>query len=158
MAQRLFLSSTAEILTQLVANSGALTQFMFFRQFERQIRDLLQLDMFNVRTRFLHNMVIFGAAGLVQYPVDRNYGVGNYFDNTTVFMGRYIGRDIFVHGTLRLRYDENRASFGGIILEPDIGIEFNTPFVNIRWDFFPNHPENWWVSDHSITLSWSRSF
>jgi hypothetical protein len=157
MAQRMFLSSTADILTQLVGNSGALTQFMFFRQFERQIRDFLRLDMFNVRTRFFQNMV-FGAAGLGQDTVDRNYGVGNYFDNTTVFMGRYIGRDIFIHGTLRLRYDENRVSFGGLIFEPDIGIEFNTPFVNIRWDFFPSHPESWWANDHSITLSWSRSF
>jgi len=158
MAQRIFLTSSADILTQLVANSGTLTQFMFFRQVERQIRDMLRLDMFSVRTRLLHNMVIFGATGFGNDPVDRNYGVGNYFDNTTVSMGRYIGRDIFIHGTLRLRNDESRSSFGGLLFEPDIGIEFNTPYVNIRWDFFPSHFQNFWVNDHSITLSWSMSF
>jgi hypothetical protein len=131
---------------------------MFFRQFEKQVRDFFRLDMFSIRTRFLHHAVISGATGFGQDTVDRNYGVGNYFDNTTVFMGRYIGRDIFLHGMVRLRYDEYRAELGGLIFEPDIGIEFHTPFVNIRWDFFPYHPENWWVSDNSITLSWSKSF
>jgi hypothetical protein len=57
-----------------------------------------------------------------------------------------------------MRYDENSIVFGGLSIEPDIGIELQSPFINIRWDFFPYHPENWWVNDHSITLSWSKSF
>jgi hypothetical protein len=158
MAQRLFFTSTADILTQVVLSSDNLSQLMFFRQIERQIRDLLRLDMFSIRTRFFHHTIISGVSGLGQGDVDRNFSVGNYFDNTTFFMGRYIGRDIFLHGMLRIRYDETSTSFGGLIFEPDIGIEFLTPFINIRWDFFPYHPENWWVSDNSITLSWSKSY
>jgi hypothetical protein len=58
---------------------------------------------------------------------------------------------------LTMRYDETSDVFG-LRLEPDVGIEWQSPFVNIRWAFFPNHPENWWVNDNSITLSWSKSY
>jgi hypothetical protein len=154
MAQRFLLASTTDILTQVVANSDVFGQIVFVRQFEKQIRDILHLDMFSVRTRFLQNAVVSG----VMSPIDGSNRVGNYFDNTTVFIGKYIGQDMFVQGMLKMKYDENSNLFGGLVLEPDIGIELQSPFVNIRWDFFPNHPENWWVNDNSITLSWSKYF
>jgi len=158
MAQRFILASTTDILTQVVAGSDAFSQFVFVRQFERQIRNFLNLDMFNVRTRLLQNAVVTGVTGLGQSPVDRNNSVGNYFDNTTVFMGKYIGQDMFAQFMFTMRYDENNTAFGGIVVEPDIGIELQSPYFNIRWDFYPYHPENWWVNDTSITLSWSKSF
>jgi hypothetical protein len=145
--QRAFLSSTSDFLAQ----------FYVVRRLERQIRDFLQLDMFSVRTPVLQNAV-FRATGLQQDPVDRISGVGNYFDNTTVFLGKYIGADMFVQSMLSLRYDENQTSFGGLKFEPDIGVELQSPLFSIRWDFVPTHPENWYVNDNSITLTWSRSF
>ncbi|MCL2808736.1 MAG: translocation/assembly module TamB [Treponema sp.] len=155
---RFLISSSTEVLTQIIASSDTLSQFVFFRQIERQMRDFLGLDMFSVRTRFFQNVFMEGFSGFGQNPVDSNQGVGNYFDNTTVFIGKYIGRDMFIQGMLTMRYDENNTSFGGMVFEPDIGIELQSPFVNIRWDFFPYHPENWWVSGSSITLRWSMSF
>ena len=156
-AQRFLISSTTDIVTQIAASSDFFSQFVFLRQFERQAREFLRLDMFSLRTRFLQNALISGTSAL-QTPVDRNNRVGNYFDNTTVSIGRYIGQFMIVQGMLTLKYDESSIVFGGIRFEPDIGIELQSPFVNIRWDFFPSHPENWWVNDNSITLSWSKSF
>lgn len=160
---RFLINSTAEIITQVVATSDIFTQFVFFRQFERQVRNLLGLDMFTIRSRFLQNAFVTGATGGFAQTFEENEDirgnrVGNYFDNTTVFIGKYIGQDMFIQGMLRMKYDENSVYFGGLRLEPDIGIELQSPFVNIRWAFFPYHPENWWVNDNSITLSWSRSF
>jgi hypothetical protein len=156
--QRFILASTTDILTQVVASSDVFSQFVFIRQFERQVRNFLPLDMFNVRTRLIQNAVVTGAMGLGQDPVDRNNSVGNYFDNTTVYMGKYIGQDVFGQFMVTMRYDENDTTFGGIKFELDIGIELQSPYFNIRWDFFPYHPENLWVNDNSITLSWSKSF
>ena len=166
-AQRFLLTSTTDLLTQFVASSDVFSQFVFLRQFERQVRNFLHLDMFNVRTRLLQNAVVTGATRLGQTPVernssgqtpvDRNSSVGNYFDNTTVFIGKYIGQDMFIQGMLTMRYDENNAVFG-IRLEPDIGIELQSPYFNIRWDFTPYNPEKWSMSDNSITISWSKSF
>jgi len=113
--------------------------------------------MFSVRTKVVQNAVVsyFG-----QNQVEKNTNVGNYFDNTTVYLGKYIGQDMFVQSMVRMRYDENSMNMGGLRFEPDIGIEFNTPLFNIRWDFLPDsyNPENWGLKDNSITLIWSRSF
>ena len=159
-AQRLLIASTTDILTQVVATTDVFSQFAFMRRFERLVRDFFKLDMFSVRTKFLQNAIVTGASGFQQDPyiIGRSSRVGNYFDNTTVFIGKYIGQEMFVQGMATLRYDENSNVFGGLKLELDIGIELQSPFINIRWDFYPYHPENWWVSDNSITLSWSKSF
>jgi hypothetical protein len=156
--QRILLASSTEIMTHLFAGSEVFSQMMLSRQFERGLRNLLRVDMLSIRTRFFQNAIASGAAVMVDAPLDRYYRVGNYFNNTTVFIGKYLGQDMFIQGTLTLKYDENSLSFGGLRLEPDIGLELQSPFFNIRWDFYPYHPENWWVNDHSITLLWSKSF
>jgi hypothetical protein len=156
-----FISSTVDFLAQ----------FQVVRRFERSIRDFLLLDMFTIRTQLLQN-VLFGASGL-RNPVDRTAGVGNYFDNTTVFLGKYFSPDFFSQAMLSLRYDANRteARFspwelssgglplgGGMILEGEFGIEINGPLFNIRWNFLPLHPENLFIDDTSFTLLWNWSF
>jgi hypothetical protein len=145
--QRAFLSSTSDLLAQ----------FVLVRQLEQQIRSFTRLDMFSVRTQVIQN-AIFMATGLIQQPVDRIATVGNYFDNTTVFGGKYIGQDMFVQGMLSMRYDANRTSLGGLTFAPDFGVELQNPLFSIRWDFNPAHPENWFVNDNSITLTWNKTF
>ena len=158
-AQKFLISSTADVLTQLIGTSDVLSQFVFFRQFERQVRDVIGFDMFSVRTRFIQNLAVTGVTGLSgQAPVDRDIRVGNYFDNTSVFIGKYIGKHMFISYMGTLKYDQNSDLLGGIRFDQDIGIELDSPFVNIRWDLYPNNPQNWWVTDNSITLSWSMSF
>jgi hypothetical protein len=130
-------------------------QFLLIQQLERQIRTFMRLDMFSVRTQVVQNM-LFSASGMTSQPVDRTASVGNYFDNTTVLGGKYIGQDMFVSGMLSMRYDANKASM--VTVAPDIGVELQNPLFSIRWDFAPTHPENWYVNDNSITLMWSRSF
>jgi hypothetical protein len=144
--QRAFLSSTSDLLAQ----------FVLVRQLEQQIRSFTRLDMFSVRTQVIQN-AIFMATGLMQQPVDR-IAIGNYFDNTTVFGGKYIGQDMFVQGMLSMRYDANRTSFGGLTFAPDIGVELQNPLFSIRWDFNPAHPENWFANDNSITLTRTFTF
>jgi len=142
--QRAFFNSGSEIATNFIMGRQV-------SQIERQIRNFMRLDMFNVRTQIVQN-ALYRA---FQSPVDRTSGVGNYFDNTTVFGGKYIGQDMFVQGMLSMRYDANKDSF---VIAPDIGIEMQNPLFGIRWDFSPTHPENWYVNDNSITLTWSKSF
>jgi hypothetical protein len=144
--RRAFVNSTTDILAQ----------FGIIRRLERQIRDALWLDMFSIRTQVLQNAV-FQAAGL-QDPVDRISGVSNYFDNTTVFLGKYFGSDMFIQSMFSIRYDENKTTFGGLTLEPELGIEMRSPLFDIRLNMVPLHPENWFIDDLSFTLSWKRSF
>jgi hypothetical protein len=156
--QNAFLASSADILAQ--------TQVV--RHLERQVRNWLHLDMFSVRTQVLQNIILLSPIfqnqtqsedqALVQNRTERRNGIGNYFDNTTVFIGKYIGAAMFTQGMLSLRYDENKQSTGGLAFEFDIGIELRSPLFNIRWNFVPLHPESLYVEDISFTLTWRKSF
>ncbi|MDR1930347.1 MAG: translocation/assembly module TamB [Treponema sp.] len=131
------------------------TQFTVVRQAERQIRNILGLDMFSLRTQALQN-AIFQVLG-TQDPVEQNRSVlGNFFDNTAVFMGKYLGSDLFLHAMISLRYDEFRSENGGIRFEPDIGLDLRTPLMDIQWNFSPRARdlENLYVNNHSVSLVW----
>jgi hypothetical protein len=149
----------------LVSTSvDALTQFTVMRRLQRELRNFLGLDMLSLRTQVLQN-VVFQAAGINQVQgqegedaVERERRFGNYFDNTTVFIGKYIGSDIFVQSLFSFRYDENKQTWGGLRLEPDIGLEMQSPLFSIGVNLVPLHPENWFIEDISFSLTWRRSF
>jgi hypothetical protein len=154
------------IRSMVYASGDFLTQFYAVRRAERVVRDVLRLDMFSIRTQFLQNVLI--QAANLQDPVDTNGRVGNYFDNTTVFLGKYFGPDIFGQAMLSFRYDENRTTFGdisqggltlgaGVSLEADLGVELHGPLFDIQFNFAPRRLENMFVDDLSFTLLWKRS-
>jgi hypothetical protein len=142
-----FISSSVDLLAQ--------SQVM--RRIQGALRNFLHLDMFSVRTQFFQRAA-FSIMGLQEQPVDRFGWVGNYFDNTSVFVGKYIGSDMFAQLMLSLRYDEKKQSFGGYTFEPDFGIELRSPLGNIQWNLVPSHPENWYINDNSFSISWNFSF
>jgi hypothetical protein len=166
-----FVSDTAENQTELirdlaVSSSDFLAQFYLYRRAERLIRDFLRLDMFSARTQVLQNWLFYNTG--IQDPVDRIGGVGNYFDNTTVFLGKYFGPDVFGQAMFSFRYDENRTDVGllseeglslgsGVSLEADIGVEIQGPIFDFQLNFSPRHLENMFVNDLSITILWRRS-
>jgi translocation and assembly module TamB len=166
---RMLLSSTTDLAAQLIANTDFMSQFVFMRQFERQVRNTMKLDMFSLRTKFFQNAIVTGVSGLSQSSnqnaVDRNRNQTNsglyLVDNTSVFIGKYISKDMFIQSMFTLKYDENGPILGGLTPELDFGIELQSPFFNIRWDFYPDffpyHPENLPIGN-SITLIWSKSF
>jgi hypothetical protein len=141
----------------LASSADILAQFQVVRRIERSIRDFLRLDMFSVRTQVLQNYV-FQAVGLEKDPVDRIAAVGNYFDNTSVYVGKYIGADIFIQSMVSLRYDKTKTTMGGYTFEPDFSVELRSPLGTIRWNLVPTHPENWYISDNSFTISWNWVF
>jgi hypothetical protein len=133
-----------------------LSQFQMFRRWQGAARDFLRLDMLSFRTQVLQNAV-FQATGL-QDPIDRNNLVSNYFDNTSVFIGKYIGSDMFAQFMGSLRYDANKVDWGGYTFEPDFGIELQSPLGSFRWNLVPIHPETWYLSDCSFSWIWSMTF
>jgi hypothetical protein len=151
------------------ASGDFLTQFYAYRRLERLVRDLTRLDMFSIRTQAAQNWLI-QVMGLRE-PVDNNGGVSNYvmlFDNTTVFLGKYFGPDVFGQAMMSFRYDENRTTFGdisqdgftlggGVSLEADIGVELRGPLFDFQVNFAPRNLENMFVDDLSFTLLWKKS-
>jgi hypothetical protein len=134
----------------------ALTQFTVVRQVERRIRNVLGLDMFTVRIQVLQNALL---QAMNNDPKEQRHNtIGNYFDNTAVYMGKYIGSDLFVQAIIAMRYDQYRMENGGLRFEPDIGLDFRTPLMDIRWNLSPRHPEHLYVTDQSVSLVWRWLF
>jgi hypothetical protein len=143
----------------VLSTTDLLLQSRVIRRFEREVRNFFNLDMFSIRTQVLQNAVM-QITGMQKQPLDNRSQIGNYFDNTTVFFGKYIGSDMFLQTMLSVRYDPAKAdgSAGGLKIEPDIGIEWRGPLFNIQWNLVPQHPENLFVDDLSFTLNWKWSF
>jgi hypothetical protein len=140
----------------------SLAQFTVINRLQRQVRDYLGLDMLSMRTQLLQTVVVqaAGAAGnqLTGNTSDRPYRLGNYFDNTTVFVGKFIGTDLFGEAMLSFKYDENKIDWGGLVLEPELGFELRNPLFDIQFNMSLLHPENLFIDDISFSLIWRRSF
>jgi hypothetical protein len=136
----------------------SLAQFTVIRRLQREVRNFLGLDMFSIRTQVLQNVVMQATGGRTDDPAERPYRAGNYFDNTTVYIGKYFGADLFGQAMLSFKYDENKLTLGGLKLEPELGLEMRNPLFDIRFNLVPLHPENWFVNDASFSLIWRRTF
>jgi hypothetical protein len=135
-----------------------------YRRFQRWVRDMTPLDMLSFRTQLGQNLLIQG----IRRSQDRETtekstsGIGNYFDNTTVFIGKYLTSDMFFQGMVSLRYNENRIvlnslTWGDYTLEPDFGLELRGPLFDIQVHVPLLHFESLFVADISFSLVRRRS-
>ena len=104
----------------------------------------------------------------ILFSKNKQLTVGNFIDNSTVYMGKYFGSSIYVDSMLHWSYDENKmdngTSVNGVVFQPEIGFEMTSPFVNIRLGVAPDIDSlqkgllNTWVPSTSMTLSWKFAF
>jgi len=133
----------------------SLAQFTVLARLQRQVRNFLGLDMLSLRTQLFQNMLIQVTGGrLSGNPSGREYRVGNYFNNTTVFIGKFLGADLFGEAMFSLEYDENKLAWGGLVLKPEFGLEMRNPdLFDIRFTMVPLHPENMFIDDVSFSFT-----
>lgn len=148
----------------IITSSDLLTQMSLFRNTENTIRDFLHLDLFSIRTLVLQNAILGQS---FQTNKETPLTIGNYFDNTTVYMGKYLGSAIYADALLHFSYFDSRlkekneslaTSYGNLLFQPEIGFEVNTPLFLLRWSFSPQNIDTLFVADNSLTLSWKFSY
>ena len=146
----------------VIAAGDLVAQTVLTRKFENALRDLLNFDIFSLRTTVLQNVI---NQTIASTEGKEFAGIGNFFDNTTVYIGKYLGKDIYVDALMQWSFDENSMrdninSGGGLVFRPEVGFEMLAPFGNIRWQFAPDFGaiENSVVSSTSLTLSWRWQF
>ncbi|MDR0568671.1 MAG: translocation/assembly module TamB domain-containing protein [Spirochaetaceae bacterium] len=147
-----FIASTADILAQ--------TQV--YRLIQRGIRNFFPfLDMLSFRTQVLQNFLIVEYRRRTAVDEINTIGIGNYLDNTSVFIGKYITPDMFFQSMLSLRQSENRLAMQGLTLqslaiETDFGIELRLPVFDIQLNVGLFHLEEQFIKDISFSLSLVR--
>lgn len=135
-------------------------QVTVLRKAEDSLRDFFNFDIFSMRTMLLQNAL------KQSLNTDQNtkYTFGNYFDNSTVYIGKYFGSNLYADAMLQWSYDSSKYKEGdpvsGIVFQPELGFELAAPFANIRWSYAPDLGSllDSFVSATSITLSWKYSF
>ncbi len=136
-------------------------QLAVLSRVENRLRDLLGLDLLSVRTQVLEN-VVTGAGG-TQQPLDSPQpSFGQYLNNTTLFLGKYVGSDLFLEMLFEVGQtapnQEALVNVGDVGFGAEIGIEWQTPFFLLNWSFAPRNPETLFVTDTRFEFSWEFSY
>lgn len=158
---QILVGDSSSVSNFLVAGVDYGIQMTVLRRLEGALRDLLNFDIFSVRTTILQNTIQQGLNS--GKNIQKRSVISNLFDNSTVYIGKYFGNDIYADALLHWSYDESRMSDqngNGLVFQPEIGLELTAPFANIRWGVAPDLGElkNSWAKSSSITLSWHFDF
>ncbi len=130
------------------------TQIVVFRNIENQVRDLLNLDLFSFRTMFLQNAVGYA----LDNTGEETLAVGDFLDGTTIYIGKYLNETLYADALLSVVFDSDRQDLGlgGLVFQPEFGLELPSPFATIRWSIAPDLTTDWnlLVPYTSISFSW----
>jgi len=149
----------------VVSGGDLLLQSTVMRKVENTLRDLFNFDIFSIRTMVLQNAMKQSLR--LNSESDRTNSVtfGNFFDNSTVYIGKYFSSELYTDALLHWTYDKNRinddTTTGGLVFQPEIGLELDSPYVKIRWSIDPDMDSirnNLWIPTAAVTLSWKFSF
>ncbi len=150
--------------TALLSTSDFVTQFGLFRGFEDSIRDQFNLDLFAIRTSLIQNALLTAIDPADEDAQEITPSLGTYLNNTSIFMGRYLGDAVFGQVLLELRSqdfeEENQdedgfQELGGVLIDSEISLEWQTPFFLLEWAIAPQNPEELFVRDNTFSFLWS---
>ncbi|MDZ7793348.1 MAG: hypothetical protein U5P10_06530 [Spirochaetia bacterium] len=158
-----FSGTQTDLTSALLLTGDIFSQFSVVRTFEQQVKDAFNLDLFSLRTQMVQNIILERVLNqnITQDP-EENVTLGRYLDNTTLFLGKYLGNDLFFETLLQIQQDPiSTGDFQGDELNftMEVGLEWNTPLfllnLSIRPDFV--EPLNS-IENTSVGLSWDYSY
>ncbi|OHD81700.1 MAG: hypothetical protein A3J97_08715, partial [Spirochaetes bacterium RIFOXYC1_FULL_54_7] len=141
---------TPELGRVIIENTDLLPQLNIISVFERNVQELLGLDLFFVRSQILQRW-LYDLSGLA--GPDNTASLADYLENTAVIGGKYIRDDLFFQLAFRLQEPVLAESkFPG--LNSEIGLEWVTPHFVLNWRFQPENPDTLFVTDQSFSIFW----
>jgi translocation and assembly module TamB len=149
--------------TALLLTSDIITQVGVVKAFEKDMRERLGVDLFSVRTHIVQNLLqgVVGTETDIRTENDTP-SFGRYLDKTSLFLGKYIGSDLFLELLLQFRADDPLAQknrdLGGLDIDTELILEWKTPLFLLEWSFFPKHPNELFIFDNKFTFRWKFSF
>ncbi|ORC37229.1 hypothetical protein B4O97_03300 [Marispirochaeta aestuarii] len=166
----IFGGSTGEPITPsdaLIQTSDLLIgQLGIVRSFEQSMKEIFNLDLFSIRTQILQNILLDRMVveeQSTQHGSIPSNQLGRYLDNTTLFLGKYFGDDVFLEAMLQVQSNEQFFStYSGediYSLETEISLEWKTPFFLLDVAVYPDFRDIVSsITTAKVGLSWSLSF
>ena len=147
----------------ILLTSDVVSQFGFVQGLQDSLREILNLDLFSLRTQIVPNLL------MDRFFANSNetaLGAGNlsrYLDNTTLFLGKYFGNDFFLQAMIQMDYYGNQYDEYYPVpvfnIDTEIALEWKSPLALIQLSLYPQffrEDEPWLTS--SLGLSWSFSY
>jgi hypothetical protein len=160
-------TESVSLSTALLSTSDIVTQFGVFRQFEDAVRRQLDLDLFAIRTSVIQNVLLTALDPAGEAAQQVAPSLGTYLNDTSIFLGRYLGDSVFGQLVLQMRardfseaqpVDPGVQQLGGVLIDSEISLEWQTPFFLLEWNFAPQSPEELFIRDNTFSLSLSFSY
>lgn len=96
----------------------------------RTIKESLGLDMFTIRSNIVQNLLfdVLPGTDLVSSSATP---LARYLDNTTVFLGKYLGRDFFLQGMIHFSAASNDKGTASFLADDlDVDMELSVEWAN----------------------------
>ena len=159
---QIVLADSQNVSDLIFAASDYYIQSTVGRSIENKLREILNFDILSIRTNVLQNAFTLGT----ESNSFEKLTLGNFLDNSTVYIGKYLGSALYVDAMLHISVPNKKVydiydMKHGVIFQPEIGLELDSPFGNIRWNMAPDINallNNQYVPSTSITLSWKVTF
>ncbi|MGI9256109.1 MAG: translocation/assembly module TamB domain-containing protein, partial [Salinispira sp.] len=140
----------------LASGTQLLGQIRLLNDLENELRQTLNLDVLSLRFGLVQNIIERAVDNPLDSTVDP-VSLGEYLDNTTLRIGRYLGDDIFFEGSIQLEesdtFDRAVNDQIGLTIYPEIRLEFETPIFTLNWSWaILDDPETLSVRGHRITF------
>ncbi len=94
----------------------------------RSIKNSLGLDMFTIRSNIVQNILfdVLPGTSLVSSSASP---LSRYLDNTTIFLGKYLGRDFFLQGMIHFSAANNGLGRGSFLAD-DLKVDME---LSVEW-------------------------
>jgi len=157
-------SEQIDLTSALVLTGDLVTQFAIIRNFEKKVKNIFNLDLFSIRTQMIQNILIdkFVHDGTAEQEVYLD-SFGRYLDNTTLYLGKYIGDDIFLQALLQINnqqfIDTDLYATNKLLIESTISLEWQTPLFLLGFSVKPDFVDPISsIQNTSLELSWGYSY
>ncbi len=155
--------------TALLSAGAYSTQLIgIFRPFEARMKDMLNLDLFTIRTNVLQQAVGSRSKDDIALSDDNTPINSPYLDNTTIFMGKYFGEYFFLESLLSFNTrdfdiyqynDYDVPEFMGMHIKTELSLEVDTPLFLMDLTLYPRLNDFYnSLEDTSLEFSWRFSY
>ena len=136
-----------------------LSRIVILNDFERSLKKVLGVfDILTIRTQLLQN-VIYDILDTSNATSSQN--IARYFNNTNLFLGRYLADKLFFQFEIGLRADEQSEYYGGALADLDLDVslsfEFQSPLGALSWGITPQFEEQLRI-ENTVSLVWSMGY
>lgn|GEM_PF-1822384 len=146
-------SNSVDWKSAAVSSTEFIPQLNVAKSFENKVREAFGLDVFFFQSQVFQRWLV-NMADQSSSTSSSSNGLASYLDGTSLYVGKYVSDDIFLHASASIDKDPLYRT-GLLRLDSEFGVDFETPFGRLIWSISPpQDSEDILLINQSLSLSW----